>query len=502
MKTYIDYCPSAPVSINAELITVPSGPPYVVKTEHNWIVDDSSIEIWENNDKSGTHLVEEAYDGSVSGSGKFQVDYLGASEGDAKYCNKIFFHADQGGLSFYVWYKTEGDVFGADDANSKALKDSDAVEGNLAEFDADGNPVDSGVKPVDLALKDSDAVEGNLAKFDADGNPVDSGISPSNLLQGFSLVQNGSFEIVDSFSVPWCWEKIHADVTVATDTGVKDGYGGTTAIKITSAGSNKEGLKYTFRHLKPSTTYSIYIWMKATSGDTASCWTTGGSDNVSLTSTSTTGEYLTDTFTTDSTPTNIVLCIGSTTNTDIVWFDALTVIEGSTPPDKYLPFPQPAIFEFQDFYPCTSAFPGLETLVGTYVLKKYVYALDDTTEEPLGFNHSIPSNFDPSGYLMIEAVCFPKTAAASKNIQLKYYYSCGNHDESWDLAYSYTVSGDLALINTANDRHIFRFQYPINLMSPELFDVVESKISRIAPSRNNLAGNLYLEKVRIWIPRV
>ncbi|NMD00282.1 MAG: DUF1565 domain-containing protein [Bacteroidales bacterium] len=151
MKTYIDYCPSAPVSINAELITVPSGPPYVVETEHNWIVDDSSIEIWENDDKSGTHLVEEAYDGSVSGSGKFQVDYLGASEGDAKYCNKIFFHADQGGLSFYVWYKTEGDVFGADDANSKALKDSDAVSGNIAEFDANGNPVDSSISSSDTS---------------------------------------------------------------------------------------------------------------------------------------------------------------------------------------------------------------------------------------------------------------------------------------------------------------------------------------------------------------
>lgn len=181
MKTYIDYCPSAPVSINTELITVPSGPPYVVETEHNWIVDDSSIEIWENNDKSGTHLIEEAYDGSVSGSGKYQVDYLGASEGDAKYCNKIFFHADQGGLSFYVWYKTEGDVFGAKDANSKALKDSDAVAGNLAKFDANGNPVDSGIDPDTKADKDSDAVENNLAKFDSSGNPIDSGIASNTV---------------------------------------------------------------------------------------------------------------------------------------------------------------------------------------------------------------------------------------------------------------------------------------------------------------------------------
>jgi hypothetical protein len=385
------------------------------------------------------------------------------------------------------------------------VEDSDAVAGNLAKFDSSGNPVDSGIDPDTKADKDSDAVENNLAKFDSSGNPVDSGISSSNLTQGgsggLSLIQNGSFEIVDSNSVPWCWEKI-GSATLTQDTGVNDGYGGNKALRVVSGGANNEGAKYTFRHLKPSTTYSIRIWMKATAGDTAKAWTTGGSSNLSVTSTNTTGEYKTGSFTTDATPTNVVLSVGSETNGDIVWFDALTVIEGSTAPDRYLPSPQPAIFEFQDFYPAASNFPGLETLVGTYVLKKYVYALDDTTEEPLGFNHSIPSNFDPSGYLMIEAVCFPKTAAASKNIQLKYYYSCGNHDESWDLAYSYTVSGDLALINTANDRHIFRFQYPINLMSPELFDVVESKISRIAPSRNNLAGDLYLEKVRIWIPRV
>ena len=37
-----------------------------------------------------------------------------------------------------------------------------------------------------LLVEDSDAVAGNLAEFDADGNPVDSGISSSNLTQGGS----------------------------------------------------------------------------------------------------------------------------------------------------------------------------------------------------------------------------------------------------------------------------------------------------------------------------
>lgn len=545
MKTYIDYCPNAPVSINTELITVPSGPPYVVETEHNWIVDDSSIEIWENNDKSGTHLVEEAYDGSVSGSGKFQVDYLGASEGDAKYCNKIFFHADQGGLSFYVWYKTEGDVFGAKDANSKALKDSDAVENNLAKFDSSGNPVDSGIATsgvLDAVNKkhsqntdsgttsqtfqlqsgssgaklknnsgvlearnadDDDYTRVRGADPEISSDLVSKGYADSHYSGGggLSLIQNGSFEIVDTNSLPWCWEKISADATVAVDTGVVDGYGGANAIKITSAGDGKEGIKYTFQNLKPSTTYAIRIWMKATAGDTAACWTTGGSDNVSVTSTNTTGEYKTDTFTTDATPTDVVICIGSETNGDIVWFDALTVVEGSSV-DKYLPSPEPIVLEFQDFYPIATAFPGLETLVGTNILKKYVYALDDTTEEPLGFNFSIPPRFDPSGSILIECVGWAKTAAANKNIEFTYYYSPSKYGEDWDSAYSNVVSGDLALYSAQDYRDNLRFQLSINTAGFEAYDVVESKISRTAPSANNLSGDYYFEKLRLWIPRV
>ena len=61
------------------------------------------------------------------------------------------------------------------DISGKADKDADAVENNLAKFDANGNPVDSGIAAGDIAVKDADAVEGNFAAFDANGNPVDSG---------------------------------------------------------------------------------------------------------------------------------------------------------------------------------------------------------------------------------------------------------------------------------------------------------------------------------------
>jgi hypothetical protein len=505
------------------------------------------------------------------------------------------------------------------------VEDPDAVEGNLAEFDANGNPVDSGIDPDTKADKDPDAVENNLAKFDSSGNPVDSGLSTPNvsdaaskkhtqntdqyldfggisqvavadvkdavtkkhshsnlpLLEtytqtetnladavskkhaqgsdttlgnmaadinmnshqvtglsapdaageairqtakitesaleslidggsggssgGLSLIQNGSFEIVDSSTVPWCWEKV-GSATLAQDTGVKDGYGGSLSLKVTSGGTNNEGAKYTFRHLKANTTYSVYVWMKATSGDTAKVWTTGGSSNLSITSTNTGGGYKSGSFRTDSTPTNVVLYVGSETSGDIVWFDALTVIEGPTPPDKYLPSPQPTVLEFQDFYLVGTTLPGLETLTGSNITKKYVYALDDTEAtaitEPLGFNFSIPPNFDPSGFIMLECVGWAKTAAASKNIEYTYYYSPKKYGEDWDTAYSSLVSGDLALYSTQDYRDNLRFQLSINTAGLEAYDVVESKIARTAPSANNLSGDYYFEKLRIWIPRV
>ena len=61
------------------------------------------------------------------------------------------------------------------DITGKADKDTSATAGNIAKFDANGNPVDSGIAATDLATIDADAVEGNIAEFDANGNPVDSG---------------------------------------------------------------------------------------------------------------------------------------------------------------------------------------------------------------------------------------------------------------------------------------------------------------------------------------
>ena len=90
----------------------------------------------------------------------------------------------------------------ANDLAAKADKDADAVEGNLAVFDGNGNPVDSGAKitsdydgsnstdpvtgaAVGLAIADKAdkvlyATEGNFAGLDAKGNLTDSGSKASD----------------------------------------------------------------------------------------------------------------------------------------------------------------------------------------------------------------------------------------------------------------------------------------------------------------------------------
>ena len=148
---------------------------------------------------------------------------------------------------------------------------------------------------------------------------------------GANLIPNGSFEVwPDGISnqAPGSWSKKGAPTDVSRDTGERDGYGGTFAVKITSNGAGNEGLTITLSTLKASTKYAVIVRAKATAGDTARIWTTGGSPNLDENTNSTSFEDVEGTFTTDATPTNVVLNLGSDNATDIVWFDALVIQEG------------------------------------------------------------------------------------------------------------------------------------------------------------------------------
>ena len=75
------------------------------------------------------------------------------------------------------------------DISGKADKDTDAVEGNFAAFDANGNPVDSGHKHSDYITDISgkadivsSGTENNFVALDSSGNIKDSGKSASDFV--------------------------------------------------------------------------------------------------------------------------------------------------------------------------------------------------------------------------------------------------------------------------------------------------------------------------------
>lgn len=141
-----------------------------------------------------------------------------------------------------------------------------------------------------------------------------------------NLIYGGSFE--ETIQPSGMFTLRGNPTAVVRDTGDRDGNGGSYSVKITSAGSNNEGIKAIFSGLKASTTYTVRVRAKATAGDTARIFTVGGSSNLNFTTTSTSWVSLYGTFTTDATPTPIVLILGSDNATDIVWFDMLILVEG------------------------------------------------------------------------------------------------------------------------------------------------------------------------------
>lgn len=116
-----------------------------------------------------------------------------------------------------------------------------------------------------------------------------------------------------------------ADCTRDTgETGV-----GSYSVKITTDGAN-EGIKYTLPGLKKSTQYSVSVRAKVTDGDTAKLLTTGAATNITgETTADTSWATLSETFTTDSSGTSVVVKLVGVTAGDIVWFDGLMVAEGS-----------------------------------------------------------------------------------------------------------------------------------------------------------------------------
>lgn len=146
----------------------------------------------------------------------------------------------------------------------------------------------------------------------------------------------------------------------------------------------------------------------------------------------------------------------------------------------------------------TNAAP-IEKINGTNV-DKLVCAFDDTTEEYRNGILHVPTDVDTSGTVTFRAYLYAKTAAASKNIELRFGHVARNDSEAFDTAYTNVDSGDKAIDATQGDLTEVTFTATVSTLSWAASDQVYFRVSRIAPSANNLSGDMYLESFAIEVP--
>lgn len=131
---------------------------------------------------------------------------------------------------------------------------------------------------------------------------------------------------------------------------------------------------------------------------------------------------------------------------------------------------------------------------------QYRHLLDDTTEEFVLSNFNIISNIDADAEVTFLAVGYSKTAAASKNIQLKFYHTHQNAGETWDAAYSTKLSTDKAVFAGQDFQDYLEWTETVANLGWASKDKIDFKLSRIAADANNLVGDWGLTMFVIIIP--
>lgn len=144
-------------------------------------------------------------------------------------------------------------------------------------------------------------------------------------------------------------------------------------------------------------------------------------------------------------------------------------------------------------------FAPTEKISGTNV-KKLVAAFDDTTEEYRNGKFIVPSDIDTGGTVNLTAYVFAKTAAASKNVELRFGHVPIGDGEDFDGSYTNEDSGDQALSATQDYMDKIEWTETVSNLSWAAEDIVYFRISRIEPSANDLTGDLYWESFEIEIP--
>lgn len=158
---------------------------------------------------------------------------------------------------------------------------------------------------------------------------------------GQNLLRKSDFEQKSSGTATvapdgWSLVGTPSDITVSASDASQ---AGVNLVKVT-ADAASEGISYTMDAtvLKASTTYTVWGQYKVDAGDNAIVSTTGGSSNLSKPGLDQTAfTEVTGTFTTDSTPTPVVLQLLCTLATDVCYFDNFVVVEGFASPGRFVP---------------------------------------------------------------------------------------------------------------------------------------------------------------------
>ena len=156
-------------------------------------------------------------------------------------------------------------------------------------------------------------------------------------------------------------------------------------------------------------------------------------------------------------------------------------------------------FDINSLYSAPTNGAPLALLDGTTV-DTFVRSFDDTTEEFAHGKLRLPDDLDTAGTVTFRVAVMAKTAAASKNVEHRISHVALADSEDFDVAYSNEDSGDKAIDATQDDISIHSWTETVANLGWTAGDLVLFRYSRIAPSADNLSGDMYLLHLTIKIP--
>ena len=130
----------------------------------------------------------------------------------------------------------------------------------------------------------------------------------------------------------------------------------------------------------------------------------------------------------------------------------------------------------------------------------FVRAFDDTTAEFVQSKFRVPDNIDVSSMVTFSVAVMAKTTAATTNVEHRFAHVARSDSEDFDVVYTNEDSGDKAIDATQDDISIHTWTETVANLGWAAGDLVLFRYSRIAPSANNLSGDMYLLHLTIKIP--